>query len=198
MLPPARTAGNLHWQNLIQSTATSHRTYFRCQTFKHRQERSTWKPITCVPLIGFYSRAIQPCAFQEVSAKHRRGLSQSLALGRGAGSMKGVHVTHGSGSKFLHQCLLDVHLKLCCLARLAVLLAPASQINYSIAAPAFRDLPWKRAEGKEAFSEHRWYWVGREGQAPCLCFIERLCKREYCIRNRRLCLISPSRWIGTH
>lgn len=198
MLPPARTAGNLHWQNLIQSTATSHRTYFRCQTFKHRQERSTWKPITCVPLIGFYSRAIQPCAFQEVSAKHRRGLSQSLALGRGAGSMKGVHVTHGSGSKFLHQCLLDVHLKLCCLARLAVLLAPASQINYSIAAPAFRDLPWKRAEGKEAFSEHRWYWVSREGQAPCLCFIERLCKREYCIRNRRLRLISPSRWIGTH
>lgn len=141
--------------------------------------------------MGFYSRAIQPCAFQEVSAKHARGLSQSLALGRGAGSMKGVHVTRGSGSKFLYQCLLDVHLKLCCSARLAVLLAPASHINYSIAPPAFRDLPWKRAEGKEAFSEQRRYWVGREGQAPCLCFIEWLCKREYCIRNRRLCLISP-------
>lgn len=96
--------------------------------FYTQQERSTWKPITCVPLLGFCSRAIQPCAFQEVSAKHTHGLSQSLALGRGAGSMKGVHVTHGSGSKFLYQCLLDVHLKLCCLARLAVLLAPASQI----------------------------------------------------------------------
>lgn len=45
-----------------------------------------------------FTRAIQPCAFQEVSAKHTHGLSQSLALGRGAGSMKGVHVTHGSGS----------------------------------------------------------------------------------------------------
>lgn len=50
-----------------------------------------------------------------------RGLSQSLALGRGAGSMKGVHVTHGSGSKFSYQCLLDVLLKLRCLAPLAVL-----------------------------------------------------------------------------
>lgn len=129
--------------------------------------------------------------FQEVSAKHTGGLSQSLALGRGAGSMKGVHVTHGSGSKFLYQCLLDVHLKLCCSPRLAVLLAPASRINYSIAPPAFRDLPRERAEGKEAFSEQRRDWVGREGQAPCLCFIEWLCKREYCIRNRRLCLISP-------
>lgn len=112
---------NLHWQELFQSTATSHRTYFRCQIFIPRQGRSTWKPITCVPLMGFYSRAIQPCAFQEVSAKHTRGPSQSLALGRGASSMKGVHVTHGSGSKFLYQCLLDVYLKLRCLARPAVL-----------------------------------------------------------------------------
>lgn len=74
--------------------------------FIPRQDRSTWKPITCVLLMGFYSRAIQPCAFQEVSTKHTRGLSQSLALGRGADSMKGVNVTHGSGSKFLYQCLL--------------------------------------------------------------------------------------------
>lgn len=78
-------------ENLFhRSGATSHRRYFRCQIFTPRQERSTWKPITCVPLMGFYARAIQPCAFQEVSAKHTRGLSQSLALGRGAGSMKGV------------------------------------------------------------------------------------------------------------
>lgn len=30
----------------------------------------------------------------------------------------------------------------------------------------------RRAEGKEAFSGQRRYWVGHEGQAPCLCFIE--------------------------
>lgn len=68
--PPARTAGNLHWQNLFQSRATSHRRYFRCHIFMPRQETSTWKPIICIPLTSFYSRAIQPCAFQEVSAKH--------------------------------------------------------------------------------------------------------------------------------
>lgn len=84
--------------------------------------------------------------------------------------MKGVHVTHGSGSKFLYQCLLDVHLKLCHSACLAVLLAPASPINYSIAPLAFGNLPG-RGQRARRLSQNR-DWVGREGQAPCLCFIE--------------------------
>lgn len=46
--------------------------------FLHLGKRDpAWKPITSVPLIGFYSRAMQSCAFQEVSAKHRRGHGQA-------------------------------------------------------------------------------------------------------------------------
>lgn len=80
--------------------------------------------------------------FRKYRLNNTRGLSQSQTLSRVKGSMNGVHVTAVEASS-CYQCLLDVHLKLCCLARLAVLLAPASQIHYSIDHPAFRDLPWR-------------------------------------------------------
>lgn len=51
------------------------------------------------------------------------------------------------GASSWDQCLLDVQLVLYCLAQLAVLLAPASQINYSVTHPASQDGPqrWQRS-----------------------------------------------------
>jgi len=50
------------------------------------------------------------------------------------------------------QCLLGVHLRLCCLADLAVFLASASQINYSTDHPAFWDFPWRWQRSRRFFS----------------------------------------------
>lgn len=74
------------------------------------------------------------------SGKYR--LSTRMGSARVKGSMNGVHVTAVQVSSW-YQCLLVVHLKLCCLAHLTVLLAPASHINYSIGHPAFWDHPWR-------------------------------------------------------
>lgn len=101
------------------------------QIFIPRQERSTWKPVTYVPLIGFYSRAIQSCAFQEVSAKHTRGLGQSQTLRRAKGSMNGLYVTHGSGSKFL------VSMSLGCASQIMLLGSSCSTFGTSLANKLF-------------------------------------------------------------
>lgn len=83
-------------------------------------------------------------------------LGQSQAAGSVTGSMNGVRVTHGTGSQLMVSASLRCASPILLLGSscLAVLLAPASQRNYSIDHPAFRIVPGGgRAQGSFLITE---------------------------------------------
>lgn len=122
---------NLRWKMSICSQGAE-----SGAEFLHLGKRDpAWKPITSVPLIGFYSRAIQSCAFRKYQLNTGMGRP---SLRRAKGRTKGLRATHGTGSEFP----VSVSLKRCRSAHPAVRLAPASQINYSIA-----HLPFSSSSG---------------------------------------------------
>lgn len=139
MPSPLHMVVNLGWKRICSKGAMSQRRRLDAK-FLYLGKRHPHGSLRSADQLLLEGKSI--LCFQEVSVKHVHGLSQSQTLRRVKGSRNSVHVTAVEASSW-YQCLLDVHLKLCCLAHLTVLLAPASHINYSIGHPAFWDLPWR-------------------------------------------------------